>query len=743
VTNLKRLSKNGQKKQTGGSTVVYKKNMRRRLMIGSLKKVFSPRSVAIIGASEVPGKASERRTRSLLEGGYEGDVYLINPKRSKLFERKAYPNITAVDREVDLVMIVVPPKFLVSTVADSVKMGAKGIIIITAGLGKTREEGERIEAAILNEAAKTGACLIGPNCSGMFSASVKMNLLGIPGLIKGPISVLAQSGNVIDSLTHYAGVRGVGFSKIISLGNAIGASFPQYIEYLKDDADTKVIIAYLEGIKDGNHLVRVAQETAKKKPIIALKVGKSGAGARAAASHTGSLAGDDFIVDAAFRQAGIIRVANVDELFDMAEVFCHCPLPKGNRVAILSEGGGDNSIAADNAEIYGMKVPILARETQERIKPFLLEGMPASNPIDYGGTAEENPHMITECVRVCMEDDQVDGIQITGFFGGFKEIIAPHVAMLEEQTSRDLVDLVKRYDKPLFVHTSFARAPIKSLDILKAAGLPVFDSSDRTANCMSALMKFAINQKKLSRVRPPLAKPKKRPAVKNIFHKLKDEKRLNLLETESRELLAEYGISLPEAVLTRNLDELAQAADNINYPAAMKVVCPDIIHKSDAGGIKLDLKNERDLRMAFKEILTNTGRFTGEERIVGTLISPMAVKGQECIVGVIKDPQFGPVVMFGLGGIFVEVLKDVAFRVAPLAKKDIEEMITEIKGYPLLTGIRGEKPKDISAIKDILAKISEIAIDNPEIKEIDLNPVIVQEEGAAIVDSRIILAENS
>jgi acetyltransferase len=685
--------------------------MRRRLMIGSLKKVFSPRSVAIIGASEVPGKASERRTRSLLEGGYEGDVYLINPKRSKLFERKAYPNITAVDREVDLVMIVVPPKFLVSTVADSVKMGAKGIIIITAGLGKTREEGERIEATILNEAAKTGACLIGPNCSGMFSASVKMNLLGIPGLIKGPISVLAQSGNVIDSLTHYAGVRGVGFSKIISLGNAIGASFPQYIEYLKDDADTKVIIAYLEGIKDGNHLVRVAQETAKKKPIIALKVGKSGAGARAAASHTGSLAGDDFIVDAAFRQAGIIRVANVDELFDMAEVFCHCPLPKGNRVAILSEGGGDNSIAADNAEIYGMKVPILARETQERIKPFLLEGMPASNPIDYGGTAEENPHMITECVRVCMEDDQVDGIQITGFFGGFKEIIAPHVAMLEEQTSRDLVDLVKKYGKPLFVHTSFARAPIKSLDILKAAGLPVFDSSDRTANCMSALMKFAINQKKLSRVRPPLAKPKKRPAVKNIFHKLKDEKRLNLLETESRELLAEYGISLPEAVLTRNLDELAQAADNI--------------------------------RMAFKEILTNTGRFTGEERIVGTLISPMAVKGQECIVGMIKDPQFGPVVMFGLGGIFVEVLKDVAFRVAPLAKKDIEEMIAEIKGYPLLTGIRGEKPKDIGTIKDILAKISDIAIDNPEIKEIDLNPVIVHEEGAAIVDSRIILAENS
>jgi acetyltransferase len=706
-----------------------------------LERVFNPRSIAIIGASEVPGKASERRTRSLLEGGYEGDVYLINPKRTKLFGRKAYPNITEVDKAVDLVMILVGPRFLVSTVADSVKMGARGIIIITAGLGKTREEVEGIETAILNEAAKTGAYVIGPNCSGMFSGSAQMNLLGIPRLEKGPISVLAQSGNVIDSLTHYAAMRGIGFSKIISLGNAIGANFPEYIDYLRDDPDTKAIIAYLEGIKDGNQLVRVVRETVKEKPIIALKVGRSGAGARAAASHTGSLAGDDLIVDAAFRQAGIVRVANTDELFDMAEVFCNCPLPKGNRLAILSEGGGDNSIAADNAEIYGMEVPVLSRETQERIEPFLLDGMPASNPIDYGGTAEENPHMITECVRVCMEDGQVDGIQITGFFGGFKEIIAPHVAELEEQTSRDLVDLVKEYDKPLFVHTSFAREPIKSLDILKAAGIPVFDSSDRTAHCLSALMKFAIYQKRLNRIHVPHAVAKERPAVKAIFDKARDEERSNLLETESRDLLTEYGISLPEALLACNLEEVQEAAGSIHYPVAMKVVCPDIVHKSDAGGIKLDLKDERDLHEAFEQIVTSACKLTGKDRIVGTLVSPMAAEGQECIVGMIRDPQFGPVIMFGLGGIFVEVLKDVAFRVAPLAEEDIEEMITEIRGYPILAGIRGEKPKDIEAIKVILTKLSEIAVDNPEIREIDLNPVIVHAEGASIVDSRVILDE--
>jgi acyl-CoA synthetase (NDP forming) len=705
----------------------------------SLENVFHPRSVAVIGASEVPGKASERRTRSLIEGGYEGNIYLINPKRSELFGRKAYPSITEIDGEVDLVMIVVAPRFLTSAVADSVKMGAKGIIIITAGLGESGEEGKKIEAEILEEAATTGAFVIGPNCSGMFSASANMNFLGVPQIQGGPISVLAQSGNVIDSLTHYARMRGVGFSKIISVGNAIGVNFHEYIDYLKDDPDTKVIMAYLEGIKEGNSLVRVARETAKKKPVVALKVGRSSAGARAAASHTGSLAGDDVIVDAAFRQAGIVRVANADELFDMAEVFASCPLPKGNKVAILSEGGGDNSIAADNAEKYGMDVPVLSTKTQEKMKPFLLEGMPASNPIDYGGTAEENPHMITECVKVCMEDDQVDGIFITGFFGGFKDIIAPHVAELEEKASHDMVDLVQKYTKPLFVHTSFARDPIQSLEILKVAGVPVIESSERTAQCLSALMHFSINQNKISQMHIPTAEAKDHPRVKQLFKKVREEARHNLLETESRELLTEYHISLPDAKLADSIEKAVEVGNAMGYPLAMKVVSPDIIHKSDAGGIKLGLKDQEDIKTAFKEIITNAQRVAEKKNIIGTLISPMAKKGQECIIGMIRDAQFGPVIMFGLGGIFVEVLKDVSFRVAPLAAEDIDEMVKEIKGYKILTGIRGEKPKDIDAIKDILARLSEIVIDNPEIKEIDLNPVIVHEKGASIVDSRVIL----
>jgi acetyltransferase len=411
-------------------------------------------------------------------------------------------------------------------------------------------------------------------------------------------------------------------------------------------------------------------------------------------------------------------------------------------VAILSEGGGDNAIAADSAEKYGLEVPVLAETTQEKMRPFLLEGMPASNPIDYGGTAEENPHMITECVNVAMQDDQVEGVFITGFFGGFKDIIAPHVGALEEETSRELVDLVKRYQKPLFVHTSFAREPIESLQILKSNGVPVLDSSERTAQCLSALTKFAMNQQKIMKMRTPPRKAKENPYTRSLFEKVREEGRLNLLETESRELLRKYTIALPDARLARNSSQAGEIYDEFGQPLAMKVVSPDIVHKSDAGGVRLGLSTREGVEKAFDEILINVEKVTRRDRVLGVLLSPMASKGQECIIGMVRDPQFGPVIMFGLGGIFVEVLRDISFRVAPLTAEDIDEMIQEIKGYRILTGIRGQEPKDIYALKDILAKLSQIATDNPEIQEVDLNPVIVHQRGASIVDSRIIIGQS-
>ena len=453
----------------------------------SLENTLNPKSIAIIGASEAPGKAAERRTRSLIEGGYKGRIFPVNPKRDTIFSIQAYPSVLEAPDPVDLAVIIIPPKFIPGAVADCVKKGVKGVVIITAGLGETGEAGKQIEMDILKIAKAGGAHLIGPNCSGMFSAAMDMNFLGIPNIRKGPYSVIAQSGNVIDSLSHFAKLRNTGFSKIISAGNAVGVQLHEYLLCLKNDPDTKVIMLYLEGIKEGAALIRAARETVTSKPIVALKVGRTGAGVRAAASHTGSLAGDDNIVNAAFTQAGVIRVSNVDEMFDMAEVLSACPPMKGNRIAILSEGGGDNAIAADNAQQCGLDVPLFSDDLQEKIRPYLLAGMPASNPVDYGGTAEENPHMITECCRACMESDEADGVYITGFFGGFKEIIAPQVGELEEQTARELIDLVRQYRKPIAVHTSFAWARMEAVRILREGGIPVFESSERVAKGLAAL----------------------------------------------------------------------------------------------------------------------------------------------------------------------------------------------------------------------------------------------------------------
>jgi len=704
-----------------------------------LNRLFKPASVAVIGASEVPGKAAERRTRSLIQGGYPGKIFLINPKRDTLFGRKAYPSILDIGEDVDLVMVVVAPKLIPQAVADSVKMHAKGIVIITAGLGETGEEGKRIEAEILRTATEGGAKIIGPNCSGLFSAAGDMNLLGVPPIQKGPLAVIAQSGNIIDSITHYAKMRGVGLSHIISAGNAIGVQFHEYIDYLGQDEGTQVILMYMEGIKEGGEIVRAAREVSQRKPVVILKVGRSGAGARAAASHTGSLAAADAVVDAAFRQAGIVRVSNVDEMFDVAMAFANMPLPKGNRVAIVSEGGGDNSVAADNAEHFGLEVPVLPPATQERIRPFLLAGMPASNPIDYGGTAEENPDMINKVVETLMEEQGIDSVYVTGFFGGFKEIIAPHVGELEEKTSRELVRLMRQYGKPIAVHTSFALAPFRSMEILSENGVLLTPSSERAAKCLAYMAKFGTRREKLALARPLPAVKVDAAMARTLIEAVKRAGRKNLLETEAREFLSLYGVTLPPAKLAKTPEEAAAAAAAVGFPVALKIVSPEIIHKSDAGGILLNLGDEQAVREGFAKVVANAEKVSSPEKVLGVLVAPMAQKGQECIIGMIRNPQFGAVIMFGLGGIFVEVLKDVSFRVAPPSDLDLDEMIHEIKGYPLLCGVRGQKPKDTGILKEVLQRVAQLAADHPEIQEVDINPIIVHEQGASVVDARIII----
>ena len=699
--------------------------------------IFNPDSIAIVGASETPGKAGERRTRSLIEAGFKGRIYPVNPKRDKIFSIKAYPSLQDIEGSVDLVVVIVPPDFLPATISQSVEKGAKGVVIITAGLGETGEDGKRLERGILDIAHKGDLRIIGPNCSGIFNAQKNVNLLGVPSIQKGPLSVVAQSGNVIDSLSHYARLRGIGFSKIASVGNAIDIGFAEYFEFLQDDPDTKVILLYLEEIKDGGKFIEVARNVSTEKPIVALKVGRSEAGKRAAATHTGSVAGDELIVNEALEQSGIIRAYSIDEMFDIAKALVGLPKPKGKRVVVLSEGGGDNAIAADNVVMQGLEVNVLGEKAQEKLKPFILEGLKPSNPVDYGGTAEENPHkIIPACCKVCMEDDSVDMIIITGFFGGFKDIIASHVEEFEKETSRKLVELVKKYKKPILVNTSFANEKIESLNILEQGGIPVVESSERVAKCASTLVKVAENRRRFREGSLIRKDPSPEPSVLALIDRVKRE-RSNMLETESRMILEQYGITIPPARLVQEREEAVEAADELGYPVVLKISSPDIIHKSDVGGVKVNLGTSEEVRLAFDEVMERAKSVTSQ--IHGVLILPMVPRGEECIIGMVRDKQFGPVLMFGLGGIFVEILKDFSLRVLPLTQNDLNSMITEIKGFPILFGARGKSPKDVVALKYVLQKISDIAIDYPDIEEIDLNPVVVYETGACVLDSRMIV----
>lgn len=706
-------------------------------MVSKLESTFNADSIAIVGASETPGKAGERRTRSLIEGGFKGKIYPVNPKRDSIFSIKAYPSLKDIEDGVDLVVLVVPVNSLVSAISQSVEKGAKGAVIITAGLGETGEDGKRIEREILDISHKGGMRIIGPNCSGIFNAQKSINLLGVPSIQKGPFSVVAQSGNVVDSLSHYAKLKNIGFSKIASVGNAIDVGFAEYLEFLRDDPDTGVILLYVEEIKDGAKFVEVARQVSKEKPIVAIKVGRSEAGKRAASTHTGSIAGSELIVEAAFNQAGIIHAYSVDEMFDIAKALVGLPKPKGKRVVVLSEGGGDNAITVDNVVMQGLEVNVLGEETRDKLRPFILEGLKPCNPVDYGGTAEENPHkIIPACCEVCMMDDGVDMIIITGFFGGFKEIIAPHVEEFEKETSRKLVELVRKYKKPILVNTSFANEKIDSLNILEQGGIPVIESSERVAKCASVLVKVAENQKYFKGIAPIQREPSPEPSVLALIDRVKKE-RSNMLETESRMLLEKYGITIPPGRLAKDKKEAVAIAEELGYPVVVKVSSPDIIHKSDAGAVKLNLQTSEEVELAFEEVMKRAGRVTSQ--IEGALVLPMMPPGEECIIGMVRDKQFGPVLMFGLGGIFTEILKDFSLRVLPLTQNDIGEMIGGIRGFPLLSGARGRSQKDLVALNYILRKISDIAVDYPDIEEIDLNPVVVYETGACVLDSRVIV----
>jgi acetyltransferase len=696
----------------------------------ALDGLLKPESIAVVGASTTPGKIGYSVLAKLLESKYAGKIYPINPSAPEILGLKAYPTINDVPGDVDAAVITVPAKFVPEVTLECGKKGVKGVIIITSGFS---EVGKRdLENQIVETARQYGMRVLGPNIIGTISNSDKMNASFAPCLpLPGKASLVSQSGALLIALDTATYTRGVGFDKLVSIGNMSDVDFADLIEWLNKDPNTSCISLYIEGFKDGRRVIEASRKATK--PIIALKAGVSAHGAAAAASHTGSLAGSGKVYDAAFQQAGIVRASDLNNLFDRTLAFSLQPAMKGDNMLIITNGGGVGVLATDAAERNGLPLKFAPGEVQEELKKHMPEFGSAKNPVDLTGMAGTDWYY--ESTKYAFSHSWVNGLVVL-----YCET-AQTVPMEIAQGIKKGIDESGIKDKPVTVSFVGGEHSDAAIRWLIDQGIPAYNAPDIAVNAMAGLHEY---QQLRTMVAEPQAEIKAVDSKKarDIIAKARLDGRDSLTEVESKQVFAAYGLPVTPTLLAKTEDEAVQLAKKIGFPVVMKIVSPQILHKSDAGGVKVNIKDEAAVRDAFKTITANAKAYKADANIHGIAIQEMAPWGTEVIIGSVNDATFGPTVMFGLGGIFVEVLKDVTFRVAPLSEGQAVKMLGEIRGAPILAGARGEAPRDRKALADTLCKYANMIYDlNDEIAESDANPVLVYEEqkGVKVVDARVIL----
>ena len=708
----------------------------------SIENILNAESVAIVGATKSETKRGYQAIRTLLDEKFEGKIYPVNPKEKNILGLKCYKKVSDIEDPVDIVLITTPANTIPAILDDCGKKGVYGAVIIAAGFGELGDEGRKKEEEMVVAARKNNVRLIGPNTSGMINKKNNLNLVGLHDVPKGDIALLTQSGNMALTLITEATVKSrKGISYYIGVGNEADIKFHEYLEFFQNDPDTKAILMYVEGMRDGRKFLQQAYKTTVEKPIILLKSGRSSIGKRSAGSHTGALAGMSEVAKGAFERVGIVVIENSDELFPAAETLSSLPPIKNNNVAILADGGGHATIAADILTDLGINIPALSEKTQAKLKKILPFTASVPNPVDVAGGTDSNPAIFADCAEIILKDANVGGLLIVGLFGGYGIRFAESLALVEEDASHMMGKMVKKYNKPIVLHSLYSAKKPHSLDLLRYYNIPVYDSLDVACKCISLLGEYGDYlgryHTKSKYVMNWGAKTKSKG--KEIINRVKQENRDFLLEYEAKNLIKLHGAPVSPDYLAKTADEAADIAKSIDGTVAMKIVSPNILHKSDAGGVKLNLKKENDIRKAFNEIVDNAKRYDKQADIRGVLVSPMAKDGVEVIIGTKTDDQFGPIIMFGLGGVLVEILRDVSFRVLPLSPSAAKKMLKEIKSFPILDGIRGRPPCDKKALSELMLICSEIIEAYPDIEEMDLNPVIVYESGLNIVDARIIL----
>lgn len=707
-----------------------------------MEKLLDAESVAIVGASKNETKRGYQSIRTLLELKYDGKIYPVNPKEKSILGLACYKKLSDITDPVDMALICTPAKTIPAVLQDCGKKGISGAVLLAGGFGETGREGRELESHIVDVAQTHNIRLIGPNTSGMINFKKNLNLVGLRGAPKGNIALLSQSGNMALTLITEAKLKSrKGFSYYVGIGNEADIKYHEYLEFFGNDPDTRAILMYVEGMREGRKFLQQAYKTTIEKPIIMLKSGRSDTGKRSAGSHTGALAGMSQVALSAFERAGIIVINNSDELFPAAETLSSLPPVKNENIAILADGGGHATIAADLLTDLGVNIPPLSETAQSKLKKILPRAASVVNPVDVAGGTDADPSLFAKCAEIILKDPNVGGLLLVGLFGGYGIRFAESLSMMEEDAAHQMGKLVKKGKKPIVVHSLYSSEKPHSLDLLRYYDIPVYDSLDVACKCVGVLVQYGsyLSQyhAKTNFIFNWGAKAHSSGAA--IISKALSENRKNLLEFEAKQLLAYHNAPVTIDKIAQNAEEAVEMACKMDQPVVLKIASPDILHKSDAGGVCLNLKKKTEIRKSYNQIIKNARKYSPNAAIKGVNISPMVKGGVEVIIGTKIDDQFGPVIMYGLGGVMVEILKDVSFRVLPISRHSAAQMIEETKSYPILNGVRGTPPYDKKAIVRLLMICSEVIESYPEIAEMDLNPVIVHETGLSIVDARIIL----
>jgi acetyltransferase len=708
----------------------------------SLEKVLNAEAVAIVGASNNETKRGYQAIRILIDEKFGGKIYPVNPKIKSILGLKCYPKVSAIEDPVDIALITTPANTIPAILEDCGRKGIHGAVIIAGGFGELGKEGRALETRMVETAQQYGIRLIGPNTSGMMNLKDRLNLVGLKNAPRGNIALLTQSGNMALTLITEAKLKSrMGFSYYVGVGNEADIKFHEYLEFFRRDPDTRTILMYVEGMRQGREFLQQASKTTIDKPVVLLKSGRSTTGKRSAGSHTGALAGMSEVARGAFRRAGIILIENSNELFPAAETLASLPPIKNNSVAILADGGGHATIAADILSDLGVNIPEFTEKTRNKLKQILPFAASVPNPVDVAGGTDADPSLFADCARIILKDPNIGGLLLVGLFGGYGIRFAESLALMEEDAAHQMGKMVKKGKKPIVVHSLYSSEKPHALELLRYYHIPVYDSLEVACKCMGVLTEYG-NYLKMYHTKASFVMnwgAKAKPEGKAILKNAKADHRCALLENEAKALLGLHGAPVSNDLLATTPDEAVRLAGKMHDEVVLKIVSPDILHKSDAGGVVTNLKTEKQIRDAFATIINNARNFSPEADIRGILVSPMARKGVEIIIGTKSDDQFGPVIMYGLGGIMVEILKDVTFRVLPLTRTSAKKMMQETKSYPILNGTRGNPPYDKKALTNLLLLCSDIIESYPEIQEMDLNPVIVHEKGLSLVDARIIL----